>query len=125
MSEGVWDWFLAIKGNLQPVLWIRRQTGSCEVKLAETEVYIVNVYFPSGNEGVPIIRTLRLRLEALGTELQEGSLLMKGDFNRNPEEVDQICWRFPITLTRAKPRGHPGTFHGFRGALHQQQLITF
>ena len=102
---------LAIKGNLQPVLvdqtpnWIM-----CKVKLAETEVYIVNVYFPSGNEGVPIIRTLRLRLEALGTELQEGSLLMMGDFNRNPEEVDQICWRFPITLTRAKPRGHPGTF---------------
>ena len=72
------DWLSAIKGTCNQFWWIRRQTGSCKVKLAETEVYIVNVYFPSGNEGVPIHSDFRLRLEALGNGATGGLLAHDG-----------------------------------------------
>ena len=108
---------LAIKRALQPVLVDQSpHCIICKIKLGTRDIFICNVYIPSGPCGNPVIRGIRRKLESL-VALREGQLILLGDFNRAMEEVDQISWRFPVPLARARITGHPGTFHGFRGGF--------
>ena len=109
---------LAFRRELQPVLvdqsphWIL-----CKIRVGTVWLFIANLYFPSGTGGDPVIRSLRRKLESIASDIREGQLILMGDFNRGMSEVDQIAWRFPVPLSRAGIRGHPGTFHGFRGGF--------
>ena len=94
----------------------------CELRLAQCRWVIANVYFPSGTDRHPVIRDFEAALGRLSRQIASARLIILGDFNREPEIIDQLCWRWPATVARLPTRGSSGTFHGFRPQLEPTSI---
>lgn len=106
---------LAIHSNFNASLLDRSQHWIIAEIRMETGVFIVaNIYFPSGGLNHSVIRNFELCLNRYAVNISRSRIIILGDFNRLPEEVDQLCWRWSAPVTRLITRGSPGTFHGFR-----------
>ena len=87
----------------------------CEIRTAQGIWLIVNIYFPCG-QGINhrTIRDFELALHRYSSNISRARVIILGDFNRDPSLVDQLCWRWPVQISRLPTRSSPGTFHGFR-----------
>ena len=88
-----------------------------EVRMANCNWIVANIYFPSGGLNHAVIREFERCLNRYTTNIARSRILVLGDFNREPDVVDQLCWRWPAPLARLPSRSSPGTFHGFRPGL--------
>jgi exonuclease III len=89
----------------------------------ENGVFIVaNIYFPSGGLNHTVIRDFDHALDRYAANIARSRIVIMGDFNRLPEEVDQLCWRWSAPVTRLITRGSPGTFHGYRPQMEPSAI---
>lgn len=85
-----------------------------EIRMETGVIIVANIYFPSGGLNHPVIRSFEHCLDRYAANISRSRIVILGDFNRLPDEVDQLCWRWSAPVTRLITRGSPATFHGFR-----------
>jgi hypothetical protein len=106
---------LAVRNNFHASILERTQHWIIVEIRMENGVFIVaNVYFPSGGLNHPVIRNFEQSLDRYAVNISRSRVIILGDFNRIPAEVDHLCWRWSAPVTRLITRGSPGSFHGFR-----------
>ena len=106
---------LAIRKHIRST--ILEQTNHwiiAEIRMEDGIFIVANIYFPSGGLNHSVIRDFDQSLERYAVNISRSRVLILGDFNRIPAEVDQLCWRWSAPVTRLITRGSPGSFHGFR-----------
>ena len=106
---------LAIKRGIPSTLLERNCNWIiCELRTATCLWIVANIYFPSGGTNHTVIRAFEQALERHAAIISRARLIILGDFNRDPDIINQLCWRWPASIARLPTRGSSGTFHGFR-----------
>ena len=114
---------LAIKREIPSTLLERNENWIiCEIKTGTCLWVVANIYFPSGGMNHAVIREFERALERNATHISRARLIILGDFNREPDIIDQLCWRWPASVARLPTRGSSGTFHGFRPQMEPTSL---
>jgi hypothetical protein len=109
---------LAIKTGIPSTLLEKSENWIIsEVKMANCDWVVANIYFPSGGMNHAVLRDFERCLNRYSTQITRSRILILGDFNREPNVVDQLCWRWPAPVARLPSRSSPGTFHGYRPGL--------
>ena len=93
-----------------------------EIRMENGIFIVANVYFPSGGLNHSVIRNFEHCLNRYTMNITRSRVIILGDFNRLPAEVDQLCWRWSAPVTRLSTRGSPGTFHGFRPQMEPSAI---
>ena len=106
---------LAVRRNIRSTLLeSNRHWIIAEIRMENGVFIVANIYFPSGGLNHSVIRGFEQSLERYAINISRSRVIILGDFNRIPAEVDQLCWRWSAPVTRLITRGSPGSFHGFR-----------
>lgn len=106
---------LAIKTGVPSALLEKNENWLlAEVKMSNCDWIVANVYFPSGSPNHTAIRNFERCLNRHTSRIERSRLLILGDFNREKDVIDQLCWRWPASISRLPSRSSSGTYHGFR-----------
>jgi hypothetical protein len=93
-----------------------------EIRMENGVFIVANIYFPSGGLNHTVIRDFEHALDRYASNILRSRIVILGDFNRLPDEVDQLCWRWSAPVTRLTTRGSSGTFHGYRPQMEPSAI---